>query len=121
MSEEPSASSPSLTASERAALYVREELQLSGERDRLKERLQHELRDRGWHQAMHEKAAQIARARLQQGGPLLTARELARELSQFGRESIPEQVRANLMADLLQAARDFAVKTTTPDASHPTS
>lgn len=75
------------TESEQVALEILEQLQMSGERDRLKAWLQRELHSKGWTAAMHARAATYAERREsspESSAAPLKASELAEELGTLG-------------------------------------
>lgn len=72
---------PSRTAAQRAT----EQLQVTGERERVKGWLQDELQRTGWNQKLQQHATQLVEQRAQQKHlPPLTTRQLALQMRQLG-------------------------------------
>lgn len=72
-----------MSASEQAARAVRESMQVSGQRDRLKSWLFSQLSASGWTAALSQQAVSVSEAHPAETGPL-RADDLAGQIAEFG-------------------------------------
>eukprot|EP00584_Thalassiosira_punctigera_P002151 CAMPEP_0172533196 /NCGR_PEP_ID=MMETSP1067-20121228/5988_1 /TAXON_ID=265564 ORGANISM="Thalassiosira punctigera, Strain Tpunct2005C2" /NCGR_SAMPLE_ID=MMETSP1067 /ASSEMBLY_ACC=CAM_ASM_000444 /LENGTH=121 /DNA_ID=CAMNT_0013317811 /DNA_START=18 /DNA_END=383 /DNA_ORIENTATION=- len=99
----PPPDSSSRRRSQQLESRLRRRLEAAGETERIRRRLHADLAECGWRDAMVERAKEVVRRR---GLVNLTLEELASEIYDVGRATVPVEVKGRTVRDLRAALRN---------------